>query len=116
MNVPSFFFFGNDPNPDDPDVIDESSLMPPTKPGRVVTLAVAGNTPVPRGIIVVPGKLDIGVFSTPTIISLPKLSCDAILFLLFKLDVGLRGITRRSGNKDKKKEIHYRERKRQENV
>lgn len=98
-NAPSFFFFVNDPNPDDPDVIDESSLIPPTKPGRVFTLAVAGITPVPRGIIVVPGKLDIGVFSTPTIISLPKLSCDAILFLLFKLDVGLH-------RKERKKEIY----------
>lgn len=86
---PSFFLFGNDPNPDDPDVIDESSFKPPTKPGRVFTLAVADITPVPRGIVV-PGKLEIGVFSTPTIISLPKSSRDAILFLLFKLDVGLK--------------------------
>lgn len=98
ITIPSFFFFGNDPNPDDPDVIDESSFIPPTKPGRVFTLAVAGITPVPR--IVVPGKLDIGVFSTPTIISLPKSSRDAILFLLFKLDVGLWcGVMRRIGRK-----------------
>lgn len=88
FTIPSFFFFGSDPNPDDPDVIDESSLTPPTKPGSVFTLAVAGITPAGRDIVV-PGKLDDGVFSTPTIISLPKSSRDAILFLLFKLDVGL---------------------------
>lgn len=57
-----------------------------TKPGSVFTLAVAGITPAVRGIVV-PGKLDNGVFSTPTY-SLPKSSCDAI-FLLFELDDGL---------------------------
>lgn len=86
--LPSFFeaLFGSDPNPDDPDVIDESSRMPPTRPGSAVTLEVAGITPAVRGIVV-PGKLDNGVLSTPTY-SLPKSSCDAI-FLLFELDVGL---------------------------
>lgn len=85
--LPSLFFFGNDPNPDDPDVIDASSRIPLTSPGSVVTLAVDGIIP-PDHDIVVPGKLDNCVFSTPTIISLPKSSRDAI-FLLFKLDVGL---------------------------
>lgn len=85
--LPSFFFFGSDPKPDDPDVIDESSLTPPTKPGNVLTLAVGGITPAGRAIVV-PGKPDGDVFSKPTIISLPKSSRDAN-FLLFILDVGL---------------------------
>lgn len=80
FNLPSFFFFGSDPKPDEPDVIDESSRIPPTRPGRVLTLDVGGITPVVR-----PGN---GVFSTPTIISLPKSSRDAI-FLLIKF-VGLQ--------------------------
>lgn len=86
--LPSFFFFGSDPKPDDPDVIDESSRTPPIKPGNVLTLAVDGITPLVRDIVA-PGNPDDGVFSTPTNISLPKSSRDAN-FLLFIFDVGLQ--------------------------
>lgn len=87
--LPSFFFFGSDPKPDDPDVIDESSLTPPpTSPGNVFALAVDG---IVRDNVV-PGNC---VLSTPTI-SLPKSSRD-VIFLLVKL-VGLKSKTKRPNN------------------
>lgn len=67
----------NEPTPDEPEAIDESSRA-------------FGIEFVVRGIVD-PCKLFNGVFSDakPTTMSLPKSSCDAI-FLLFKLDVGLK--------------------------
>lgn len=70
--MPFVFFLVNEPKPDEPDAIDESSRKP-----AVVVLdpVVAGN----------PGNGAIG-WLTPT--TLPKSSCDAIFFL-FKFDDGL---------------------------
>lgn len=77
------FFLGNESNPDEPD--DESSRAPL---GIVFTDV---GTPRVACDIDVTGKLDGVLFSdtTLTVILLPKSSCDAI-FLLFKLDVGLK--------------------------
>lgn len=67
----------NEPTPEEPEAIDESSRA------LGIELLVL--------VTVDPGKLFDGIFSDaiPTAMSLPKSSCDAI-FLLFKLDVGLQ--------------------------
>lgn len=66
------FFFVNEPKPDEPDAMEESSRKP--------ALVVRG--PVVAGS---PGN---GAVCWPTPTTLPKSSCD-VIFLLFKFDDGL---------------------------
>lgn len=73
-NMSFVFFLVNEPNPDEPDAMEESSRKP-----AVVVL-------VPVVVVSNPGNETFGWPATPT--TLPKSSCD-VIFLLFKFDVGL---------------------------